>query len=153
MYPDEPDDHHIATPRQRGRRSAAAASVLRMLPDVKLARPEPPARLSEAEKSIWIEQTQKLRPGWFYGAEPLLEVYVKLLAEERELAVLIGQTERGSRRYVDLMRLRLATIMTAGNIGGKLTLTVRASTERRAPKLVPPGRRPWETDDNPEPAA
>jgi hypothetical protein len=78
------------------------------------------------------------------------------LPSRHKLAALIAQTERWSRQYIDLMRLRLrlVTTMTAANLGEKLRLTVQASTDRRTPKLAPaPGRKPWDFDPEPPGAA
>jgi hypothetical protein len=77
-------DDLTPTLRKRGRKSAASLSVVPV--DVKLQRPEPPARLSAVEKQIRREIAEKVRPGWFWSSEPLLELYVQTLAHQRQLA-------------------------------------------------------------------
>ena len=67
------------TLRKRGRRSATAITVV---PDARMRRPDPPDRLTAAEKAIWREITEKVRGNWFYSSEQLLEVYVSTLAQQ-----------------------------------------------------------------------
>jgi hypothetical protein len=49
-----------ATLRQRGRKSAA--SRLALIPDLKLRRPQPRHGLTEAERAVWAELTEAVRP-------------------------------------------------------------------------------------------
>ena len=49
-----------ATMRKRGRKSAASLVVI--VPDVPMQRPEPSAKLSAEEQAIWREIVAKVRP-------------------------------------------------------------------------------------------
>src|SRR5262245_16332460 len=67
----------IASLRKRGRISAAALTVVPTEEvDVRRGRPPAPERLSEPERALWEKLTFSRRPGWFLGAEELLESYV-----------------------------------------------------------------------------
>jgi hypothetical protein len=151
-------DDLTPTLRKRGRKSAASLSVVPV--DVKLQRPEPPARLSAVEKQIWREIAEKVRPGWFWSSEPLLELYVQTLAHQRQLAGFIKEVAPGSQQYLELMRLQRGVVMLAANLAGKLRLTPRSSVDRYAPKLASSLPKPWdlplsddEKPDEPKPPA
>jgi hypothetical protein len=138
-------------PRQRGRRSAASLSIV---PDVKLRRPEPPAALSPDEKGLWREVVEAVRPDWFTGGSDLiLECYVRLISQARDLAAGLAKEEVGSERYVELCSLHRSVCMSAGALATKLRLTPRSQFDRNQPKLVSvgPSPRPWEDDAQPEP--
>jgi hypothetical protein len=150
--------NNIAWPdplRPRGRKSAAALSVVS--PDVSLQHPEPPKRLNAAEKKIWREITGRLRPGWLYSSEHLFEIFVGLVAQQRQLAALISAAEPGSKRHLDLLKLAKSTALAAGNLAGKLRLTPRSTVDRYTPKIAVSTVAPWELgqrdDAEPEPAA
>jgi hypothetical protein len=82
--------------RKPGRKSAAELSVI--APDVRMQRPEPPAKLAEEEQAIWREIVAKVRPGWFWSSENLLEVYVRCLAHERKLSAWANEISRDDPR-------------------------------------------------------
>jgi hypothetical protein len=54
------------TLRKRGRKSAASVTVL---PTARTQPPQPPARFTAAEKAVWRETIESVRPGWFAGSE------------------------------------------------------------------------------------
>src|SRR5262252_6391632 len=67
----------ISTLRKRGRVSGAALTVIPAGEiDVRLGRPPTPERLSDEERALWERLTYSRRPGWFAGAEAILESYV-----------------------------------------------------------------------------
>jgi hypothetical protein len=131
------------TLRKRGRRSATAITVV---PDARMRRPEPPDRLTAAEKATWREITEKVRGNWFYSSEHLLEVYVCTLAQQRQLQGFLQQVEPSSKRYIELMRLQLSVTTLASNLATKLRLTPRSTVDRYTPKVVPSSPRPWQDD-------
>jgi hypothetical protein len=131
------------TLRKRGRRSATAITVVR---DARMRRPDPPDRLTAAEKAIWREITEKVRGNWFYSSEQLLEVYVSTLAQQRQLQDFLQQVEPGSERYIELMRLQLGVTALAGNLATKLRLTPRSTVDRYTPKVVSSSPWPWQDD-------
>ena len=60
--------------RKRGRIGAAALTVVPASEiDVRRGRPPAPERLSDEERALWEKLTFSRRPGWFAGAESLLE--------------------------------------------------------------------------------
>jgi hypothetical protein len=67
----------VGTLRKRGRVSGAALAVVPTSEiDVRRGRPPAPERLSDEERALWENLTFSRRPGWFSGAESLLESYV-----------------------------------------------------------------------------
>jgi hypothetical protein len=132
------------TLRQRGRRSAASLAAVPI--DARARRPERPERLTAAEKAIWREITEKVRGGWFYSSEHLLEAYVCTLGQWQQLQGCLQQVEPGSERYIELMRLQLSVTTLAGNLATKLRLTPRSTVDRYTPKVVPSSPRPWQDD-------
>jgi hypothetical protein len=77
----------IGSLRKRGRISAAAVAVIPAEGiDVRLGRPLAPERLSgTAERQVWDKLTFSRRPGWFAGAEEILEAYVCTMCDVQEL--------------------------------------------------------------------
>jgi hypothetical protein len=129
--------------RKRGRRSAAAFTVV---PDSRMQQPQPPDRLTAAEKAIWREIVEKVRAGWFYSSEHLLEAYVCTLAQQQQLQGFLQQAEPGSERYGELMRLQLSVTSLVGNLATKLRLTPRSTIDRYTPRVVPSSPNPWQDD-------
>jgi hypothetical protein len=145
-------DDPPATMRKRGRKSVASLSVV--APDVRMQRPEPPAKLSAEEKAIWREIVAKVKPDWFWSSEHLLVCYVRTLAHERMLADWIKQTDKSNPHYLDLLRMHRTETMLCANLAGKLRLTPRSTVDRYAPKLASSLPKPWgEKPDEPPPAA
>jgi hypothetical protein len=130
--------------RQRGRKSSASLSIVRAVAIDSRQRPEPPKRLSREERQVWREVTGALRPDWFYGAEHLLEIYVRALVHERFLAELVKAADPNGSRFVKLVRLKRTEAALVANLATKLRLTPRSTFDRYTPKLVSRGPRPWE---------
>jgi hypothetical protein len=130
------------TSRKRGRPGAAFTVV----PDARMQRPEPPERLTAAEKAIWREITEKVRGGWFYSSERLLEAYVCTLAQQQRIQGSLQRVEVGSERYMELLRLQLSVTSLIANLATKLRLTPRSTVDRYTPKVVSSGGKPWRDD-------
>jgi hypothetical protein len=138
-----------ATLRQPGRKSAASLSVI--APDIAQQRPEPPSRLTAAEKRVWRETVERMRPGWFRGSENVLEMFCTSVVLERRLAGWIKELDDPKDfRYRDLIKMHKTEAMLVANLATRLRLTVRSTIDRYAPKLASPYPKPW--DDKP-PAA
>jgi hypothetical protein len=131
------------TSRKRGRSSGATFTVV---PDARMRRPEPPDRLTAAEKVIWREVVEKVRGGWFYSSEHLLEAFVRMLSQLQQIHGVLQQVEVGSERYIELMRLQLSVTGLAGNLASKLRLTPRSTIDRYTPKIVPTSPKVWHDD-------
>src|SRR5215469_564898 len=91
----------VGTLRKRGRVSAAALTVVPAGEiDVRLGRPPAPERLSEEERELWQRLTFSRRPGWFSGAESLLESYVTMAIHCQRLEAALRKAKPGtSERY------------------------------------------------------
>jgi hypothetical protein len=127
--------------RQRGRKSAASLGVV---PIGQPQRPEPPERLPEAEKQVWRDIVDRLRPDWFGGAEHLLEIYVTSIVLERFLAEQIRKTRVDDQRFAELVKLQRAEAALVANLATKLRLSPRSTWDRHTPKLVSTQPKPWE---------
>jgi hypothetical protein len=128
--------------RKRGRFSAEVLTTI--LPDARMQRPEPPDRLTPAEKAIWREIVEKVRGGWFYSSEHLLEAYVCTVAYQQQLGNALQGIEVGSERYMELARMQLSVTALLGNLATKLRLTPRSTIDRYTPKAVRSEPRPWQ---------
>jgi hypothetical protein len=89
--------------RQRGRKSLASLSIVPAVSIDARQRPEPPKRLSSEEKAVWREVTGAVRPDWLYGAEHLLEIYVRATVHERWLAELVKGADANGPRFAKLV--------------------------------------------------
>lgn len=119
--------------RQRGRRSAAALSVIPV--DVRRTPSPPPERLTEAEKALWQELISSRRPNWFAGAEGILECYVTTFSHYRQAEAWLGQMQPDDERYVELMRLRLGLVGQLCSLATKLRLVPSSRLDRRTPPV------------------
>ena len=134
--------------RQRGRKSAAALAVVPI--DARQQRPEPPKRLSRAEKAVWRETTAAVRPDWFWSSEFLLEIFCRSVVLERWLAEQITVTAPTDEHFADLVKMQRAEAMLVGNLAGKLRLTPRSTWDRYTPKLASTLPKPWDVCAGPE---
>ena len=125
--------------RQRGRKSAAAMSVVQIAED---QRPQPPARLSGAEKGVWLDTVGRLPPHWFRGSEPVLECCCVAVNMARFLSEQVKAAAPGDKRFSDLVKLQRAEAALVARLAGTLRLTPR-STWSRTPQLIS-ARKPWE---------
>ena len=125
--------------RQRGRKSAAALSVVQIAED---QRPQPPARLSGAEKRVWLDTVGRLPPHWFRGSEPVLECYCVAVNMARFLSEQVKAAAPGDERFSGLVKLQRAEAALVARLAGTLRLTPR-STWSRTPQLIS-ARKPWE---------
>jgi hypothetical protein len=126
---------------QPGRKSAASLSVV---PVAEHPRPEPPAKMMEAEKTVWRQTTAALRSDWFQGAECVLGAYVGAVVMEQDIAAELRKYSPDNDRYFDLVRLRCLVASTMASLATKLRLTPQSSRDSRHVKLVSTLPKPWE---------
>jgi hypothetical protein len=87
----------IGTPRKRGRVSAAALAVVPASElHVRIGRPPAPERLSPQERELWEKLTYSRRPGWFAGAEAILESYVTTVLQVQEIEAALRTQKQGT---------------------------------------------------------
>jgi hypothetical protein len=125
--------------RQRGRKSRASLAVVPVAED---ERPQPPARLSAAERRVWRDTVDRLPPHWFRGSEPVLENYCVAADLARFLAEQVKAAAPGDKRFADLVKLLRAEAALVARLAGTLRLTPR-STWSRTPHLIS-SLKPWE---------
>src|SRR5262249_6883887 len=94
----------VGSLRKRGRVSGAALTVVPAEEiDVRLGRPPAPGRLSNEERALWEKLTFSRRPGWFSGAETILESFVTTTLHCQRLEAALRKTKPGvSERYQKL---------------------------------------------------
>src|SRR5262249_5619492 len=125
----------IGTLRKRGRVGAASLTVVPADEiDVRLGRPPAPERLSAEERALWEKLTFSRRPGWFSGAESLLESYVTTTLHCQRLAAALRKAKPGtSERYQKLTRLHRQLTTLAATLATRLRLTPSSKLDRRTP--------------------
>jgi hypothetical protein len=126
----------VGTLRKRGRVSAAALTVVPAGEDVDVrrGRPSAPARLSEQERELWEKLIFSRRPGWFSGAEEILESYVVMLVQVQQIEVALRKTKAGmSERYQQLGRTHRQLVQLAAMLATRLRLTPHSKLHKSQP--------------------
>jgi hypothetical protein len=125
----------VGSLRKRGRVSGAALAVVPAGElDVRVGRPPAPERLSAEERELWEKLTFSRRPGWFSGAEGILESYVTTTLHCRRLAAALRKAKPGtSERYQKLTRLHRQLTALAATLATRLRLTPSAKLDKRTP--------------------
>jgi len=127
----------VGTLRKRGRVGAAALTVVPAAAaeiDVRVGRPPTPERLSDEERALWEKLTFSRRPGWFSGAESLLESYVTTAIHCQRLEVALRKAKPGtSDRYQRLARLHRQSVALAASLATRLRLTPSSKLDKRTP--------------------
>ena len=114
----------VDTLRKRGRVSAGALSVVpHEEVDVRRGRPPAPERLSAEERELWEHLTFSRRPGWFAGAESLLESYVVTTLQCQHIETALRATPITDAGYSKLARLHRQSVALAATLGTRLRLT------------------------------
>ena len=126
----------VDTLRKRGRVSAAALTVVPAEEvDVRRGRPPAPERLSEAERALWEKLTFSRRPGWFSGAETLLESFVMTTIECQEIEAKLRRTKPVTGAPCQkLARLHRHTVALAITLGSRLRLTPSSKIDKTQPQ-------------------
>jgi hypothetical protein len=143
--------------RRPGRKSAASLAVV--VPDISQMRPEPPERLTDDERNVWLGITERLRPDWVRGSEFLLEILCHSVVMERFISEQIKRCDpRDEKRLGILVRMQRDQAAVIARLSTKMRLTPRSSFDRTAPKLTSPYPKPWDLgkrsdDEKPPPAA
>jgi hypothetical protein len=129
-------EKRVGSLRKRGRISAAAQNVVPPEElDVRRGRPPAPERLSEAERELWEQLTFARRPGWFNGAESILESYVTTALQVRELEAALRKTKPGvGDRCQKLMRMHRQSVAVTASLATKLKLVPSSRLDRRTPQ-------------------
>jgi hypothetical protein len=125
----------IGTLRKRGRVGAAALAVVPAGEiDVRRGRPPAPERLSAEERELWEKLTFSRRPGWFSGAEAILESYVTTVLQVQRLGAALRKTKPGiSERYQKLARLHRQLTALAAMLATRLRLTPQSKLDKSQP--------------------
>jgi hypothetical protein len=125
----------IGTLRKRGRVSGAALAVVPAAElDVRVGRPLAPERLSDEERALWEKLTFARRPGWFSGAEALLESYVTMAIHCQRLEAALRKAKPGtSDRYQRLTRMHRQSVGLCATLATRLRLTPSAKLDKRTP--------------------
>ncbi len=139
----------------RGRKSAAAlASPVSGIVSA-TQRLGPPAHISDAERSVWVEVVNDQPAGAFTSTHsPLLEMYCRHVVQSRVLADEVANFERtwladeaGLERFDKLLKMAERETRAASSFATRLRITRQAidqQTVARAQINAPRGRKPWE---------
>jgi hypothetical protein len=121
--------------RKRGRISGAALAVMPMGEiDARRGRPPAPERLSDDERELWDKLTYSRRPGWFAGAENVLETYVVTVSQMQALEEALRKATPGiNARYMKLSRIHRQTAGLASLLATRLRLTPGSKLDTRTP--------------------
>ena len=125
----------VGTLRKRGRVSGAALAVVPASElDVRVGRPPAPERLSEEERALWERLTFARRPGWFSGAEAILESYVTTVSQVQRLEATLRKAKLGaSDRYQRLARMHRQSVSLCATLATRLRLTPSSKLDKRTP--------------------
>jgi hypothetical protein len=87
-------------------------------------RPPPPERLSVDEAALWEQLVASRRPGWFAGAEAVLETYVLTVVQTRQIEAALRRLKPGTDgRYQKLARLHRQCVAQSSLLAVRLRLT------------------------------
>jgi len=125
----------IGSLRKHGRISAAALTVVPAGEiDVRLGRPPAPERLSDEERALWEKLTFARRPGWFSGAEAILESYVTTVSQVQRLEAALRKAKPGaSEHYQRLARMHRQSVGLCATLATRLRLTPSAKLDKSQP--------------------
>src|SRR5262245_61258731 len=125
----------VGTLRKRGRVSGAALAVVPAGEvDVRRGRPPAPERLSDEERALWERLTFSRRPGWFSGAESLLESFVTTTLHCQRLEAALRKAKPGtSERYQRLARTHRQAVALAATLATRLRITLHAKLDKSQP--------------------
>ena len=83
-----------------------------------------PERLSDEERALWEKLTFSRRPGWFSGAESLLESYVTTVSQVQQLEAALRKAKPGTgERYQKLAREWLKAVYERKNFSASRRTT------------------------------
>lgn len=138
---------------QRGRKSAAALSVVSSIPG---SRPEPPAELTEEQAEVWRSVVQTKPAEWFTDdSHPLLVAYCKHVTTARVLSQQIDRFEPewlkeddGPDRYKRLLDMREKETRAVTSLARSMRLTQQSRYDtskagRHAAKETA-AKKPWQ---------
>jgi hypothetical protein len=129
-------NERVSTLRKRGRASAAALNVVPAAGevDVRAGRPPAPERLSAEGRVLWDKLVSARRPGWFSGAEEILESYVVLTLQVQEIEIALRKVKVGTNeRYMKLTRQHRQLVQLAAMLGTRLRLTPHSKLHKSQP--------------------
>jgi hypothetical protein len=126
----------VGTLRKPGRVSAAALTVVPPEEiDVRRGRPAAPERLSEAERDLWKRLTFSRRPGWFAGAEAILESYVVAVTQAQLIEAALRKAKPiAGARHARLARMHRQAVAVTASLATKLKLVPSSRLDRRTPQ-------------------
>lgn len=144
--------------RQRGRKSAAALSVVTAVAELRRL-PEPPGTLTQPQATVWRSVMSTVAAD-LIGEEafPVLVEYCRAVVTADQIAEQLAAfdpawlaDEDGLRRWNTLSQMQTRVQGMIGSLGGKLRLNpssrIRAENAGTMAKRAGAKRKPWQTDD------
>ena len=88
----------------------------------------------DEERALWEKLTFSRRPGWFSGAESLLESYVTTAIHCQRLEAALRKAKPStSDRYQRLARMHRQSVALAASLATRLRLTPSSKLDKRTP--------------------
>lgn len=133
----------------RGRKAAAALTLLDPGKLEAFQRPAPTAGLTEEQADVWRSVVNRLPADWFPAETwPLLEQYCRHVVRARRLATLLDQAERSeqfdAKEYRDLAAAEVVQSNAISSLATRMRISQAATYDKSKKKAVVPAK-PWET--------
>lgn len=141
---------------QRGRKSAASMALAAVSPVGSVQRLEPPAHLSDAERSVWLQVVNDQPAEGFTAVHvPQLEAYARHVVQSRIIADELANFDRawmaddeGLKRYDRLLAMHERENRAMSSLATRLRITRQAIDQRTVGNAVLKNslkqRKPWE---------
>jgi hypothetical protein len=105
-----------------------------MVQNVDATRLGPQGVLSDEERELWEKLTYSRRPGWFAGAENVLETYIVTITQVQQIEEALRKATPGiNARYMKLSRMHRQTAALASLLATRLRLTRGSKLDTRTP--------------------
>jgi len=143
----------MANVRQRGRKSAAALTVVPINARDMVRRPEPLPELTPAQAEVWRSVVDSLPADWF-GREThaLLAQFCRHVVCARRVSELIEQWEKGTGQeitildYDRLLRLQEMEGRALSSLATRMRITQQATVKHEQARKPSLARKPWDPD-------
>ena len=128
-------EQRVGTLRKRGRVSSAALSVVPQDEvDVRRGRPPAPERFLATERVLWDKLVCARRPGWFSGAEELLESYVVIVCQVQQIEAALRKLKPGAGdRFMKLSKLHQHSVALTSSLATRLRLSPHSRVQKSQP--------------------
>lgn len=133
----------------RGRKSAASLEVVGAGNAQRLARPEPPADLTDEQSEEWLAVVERLPADWFQReTHGMLAQYCRHVVSARRVAQLIEAACEADEFDVDeydrLLKMQEREGRALSSLATRMRMTQQATYDEKKKKPIR-GAKPWES--------